>query len=149
MVCVVRKKMCDIAPDGAYNIVKNFKDYPNFLPWCSGARLRAVTMVGAREHFTADLVISYKAFSETFTTDVTCDPVMHHIDVAYVKGPFKKLDSYWRFHSIDGQPHKTRIEFMIDFEFKSKIFQKIVGVFFEEAMRRMIDAFDKRFMSVD
>ena len=135
-------------PQNAYDIVKNFKDYPDFLPWCSGARLRAVDMVDGQEHFTADLVISYKAFCESFTTKVTCDPENHTIYVSYVKGPFKALKSYWQFHTIEGEPHKTKVEFMIDFEFKSKIFQKIVGVFFEEAMRRMIEAFEKRFESI-
>ena len=108
MVCVTREKICDIAPKEAYNIVKNFKDYPDFLPWCSGARLRSQQdMPCGKEFFSADLVISYKAFCETFTTDVICDPLIRHIDVSYVKGPFKQLSSYWRFHAIEDDAKNT------------------------------------------
>ena len=150
MTRVTREKICDIAPKDAFNIVKNFKAYPEFLPWCSGARLRSHRdLENGKEAFTADLVISYKAFCETFTTDVTCHLDHKLIDVSYVKGPFKRLESYWKFHAVDGNKTQTRIEFMIDFEFKSMIFQKIVGLFFEEAMRRMIDAFEKRFIALD
>lgn len=149
MPCVTRKKICHGTIKQAFDIVKDFKSYPEFLPWCSGARLRShsITPEG-HESFVADLIISYKIFSENFTTQVVCNTDNHHIDIMYVKGPFKHLKSFWKFHPVLGNPLKTEIEFMIDFEFKSGIFQNIISLFFEEAMRRMISAFDERLQSI-
>jgi coenzyme Q-binding protein COQ10 len=143
MPCIKQNKICVASVESAYELVKNFKDYPNFLPWCSGARLRESSTDNAgQDIFIADLIISYKIFSESFTTKVTCNPTKRHIQIENVKGPFKYLKSYWQFTSVDNAPDKVNIEFMIDFEFKSGIFQTIIGLFFSEAMNRMISAFE-------
>ncbi|MEM6603852.1 MAG: type II toxin-antitoxin system RatA family toxin [Pseudomonadota bacterium] len=149
MTDIKLRKICDVSPALAFETVKNFNAYPEFLPWCAGARLKSSeTDAKGREVFIADLIIAYKGFSESFTTEVTCDPTIKKIDIKYLKGPFKKLSSYWRFDDVKGDESKSEIEFMINFEFKSMIFSKIVSVFFEEAMRKMISAFEKRFVEI-
>lgn len=146
MPFVIKKQRCAINPQQAFDIVKDFQSYPQFLPWCSGARLNTTTQISDTTHeFIADLIIKYTIFTEIFTTKVTCNSDNHHIDIDYVKGAFKHLRGYWRFFTVSDNPNACDIEFMIDFSMKFSPIQKIMEIFFEEAMNKMIVAFDARF----
>jgi coenzyme Q-binding protein COQ10 len=79
-------------------------------------------------------------FRERFTSRVTLDRP-HRIDVEYSEGPFKYLKNHWKFEP-DGQG--TCIDFFVDFEFKSRILQAMIGVVFGEAVRIMVNAFERR-----
>jgi coenzyme Q-binding protein COQ10 len=41
-------------------------------------------------------------------------------------------------------PGGCRIDFYVDFEFKSRLMQKLIEVLFSEAVRRMVGAFENR-----
>ena len=41
-------------------------------------------------------------------------------------------------------PGGCRIDFFVDFEFRSRLMQKLIEVLFSEAVRRMVGAFEKR-----
>lgn len=149
MPSIIKTQRCYITPKNAFIVVKDFKSYPEFLPWCSGARLQSSTMLDdATEVFIADLIIKYKIFTENFTTRVTCNNHTYHIDIDYIKGPFKHLKSYWRFNAVPDTVTQTDIEFMIDFTMKFSPLQKVMEIFFEEAMKKMISAFDARFKTI-
>jgi coenzyme Q-binding protein COQ10 len=149
MPSIIKQQRVSIAPKNAFASVKDFKSYPEFLPWCSGARLQSSVMLNdTTEVFIADLIIKYKIFTENFTTRVTCHSDTYHIDIEYIKGPFKNLHSYWRFHAVPDSETQTDIEFMIDFTMKFSPLQKVMEIFFEEAMKKMISAFDARFKSL-
>ena len=63
------------------------------------------------------------------------------IDVIYAEGPFKYLENHWAF---DDHPEGCEIDFYVDFEFRSKLLQGVIGVLFNEATRRMVAAFEAR-----
>ena len=90
----------------------------------------------------ADLVISFKVFRERFGSRVTLRPGEHEIDVAYLDGPFRYLNNHWRFKPVGD--HACEVDFFVDFEFRSKTLQAIIGVVFHEAMRRIVRAFEER-----
>ena len=89
----------------------------------------------------ADLVISFKVFRERFTSRVVLWPDTKKIDTEYLDGPFKKMVSNWAFEDTDTG---CNVHFDVDFEFKNAILQKIIGVVFNEAMTRVVRAFEKR-----
>jgi coenzyme Q-binding protein COQ10 len=143
---VIKNKLCDISQKNAYEIVKDFEKYPEFLPWCGGSRLKSRRFHDDNiEEFTADLIIKYKFLTEVFTTKVICNHQNFNIDIHYLSGPFHHLHSYWRFHNIANISDQCNIEFMIDFSVKSGTIQSILSLFFEQAMNKMITAFDERF----
>jgi len=149
MPCVKKQKTCHISPPRAFEIVKDFEKYPQFLPWCAAARLQESKQLDSHtEQFIADLVIKYTVFQEVFTTQVACHSDRLSIEIKYLKGPFKYLSSHWQFTPTPSNPNITQIDFMIDFELKFSPLQKIVSLFFEEAMHKMIDAFDARFKAL-
>ncbi len=124
-----------------YDLVGDVANYPKFLPWTAGARIRSVTSHEDHNVMLADLVISFKVFRESFGSRVTLWPEKKQIDTSYIDGPFKHLDSVWRFRDVDGG---CEVSFEVDFEFKSKLLQGAAGMFFNEAMQRVVRAFEDR-----
>ena len=125
-----------------YDLVADIRSYPEFLPWCSACRIRSRRETEAGEVIDADLVISFKVFREQFGSRVTLRPDDLRIDVQYLDGPFRYLDNHWQFEDLGNG--RCLVDFHVDFEFKSRTLQAIIGVVFNEAMRRIVGAFERR-----
>lgn len=124
-----------------FDLVMDVEKYPQFLPWCLAAK---ITKTFNKNHFEADLVINFKGFTQKYSSDVRASQTIDGeflISVVAIDGPFKSLVNSWQFKDIVGG---CEIEFFIDFEFKSMILGKMIGMIFEKATNKMIDAFDKR-----
>ncbi|MFQ5438454.1 MAG: type II toxin-antitoxin system RatA family toxin [Paracoccaceae bacterium] len=125
-----------------YDLVADVASYPRFLPWCAAARIKKRSRVPEGEVVEADLVISFKLFRERFGSRVTLRPDACAIDVVYLDGPFRYLNNHWRFIPLpDGG---CEADFFVDFEFRSPVLQAVIGVVFNEAMRRIVRAFETR-----
>lgn len=125
-----------------YDLIADVPAYPEFLPWCAGARVRGRRTVGTTQIIDADLVISFKVFRERFGSRVTLHPAENRIDVEYIDGPFKYLRNNWQFSPVSDTA--CDVEFYVDFAFKSRTLEAIIGVVFDEAMRRIVRAFEQR-----
>lgn len=131
------KRILPYTPDQLYALVAGVEHYPKFLPWCLGARIRE----RSERLMVADLIIGFKMFRERFTSRVTLSPEAKRIDVEYTDGPFKYLKNHWIFLP---HPHGCEIDFYVDFEFRSKLLQKTIELLFNEAVKRMVGAFETR-----
>jgi coenzyme Q-binding protein COQ10 len=130
-----------------YDLVADVESYPQFLPWNSAARIRTrQPQDNGSEEIIADLVISFKVFRERFGSRVVLWPENEagvlKIDTEYLDGPFKYMRSGWTFK--DRPEGGCHVEFFVDFEFKNAILQRLIGVVFNEAMSRIIRAFESR-----
>ncbi len=123
-------------PDQLFDLVADVGEYPRFLPWCVGARVRSRN----ESQLIADLVIGFGPFRESFTSRVALERP-RRIRVSYENGPFRFLNNEWAFLPA---PNGCEVDFFVAFEFRSRILQKAVGVVFGEAVRRMVNAFRKR-----
>jgi coenzyme Q-binding protein COQ10 len=132
------KRHLPYRPQQLFDLVADVERYPEFLPWCVGARIRSRT----ESEIVADLMIGFRLIRERFTSRVTLDRERNRIDVVYTEGPFRYLNNHWIFEP-DGQGG-TMLDFYVDFEFRSIVLQKVIGVFFNEAVRRMVGAFEAR-----
>ena len=123
-------------PQQMFNLVADVERYPSFLPWCIASRVREKR----DDLLVADLVIGFKMVRERFTSRVTLARPSA-IDVEYVKGPLKHLENAWRF-----EPTETgcKLHFSVDFEFRSRVLQKLIGGLFHHAYMRMVGAFETR-----
>lgn len=132
------KRRLPYRPEQLFDLVADIESYPEFLPWCVGARVKR------REGNVVwgDLMVGFNVFRETFTSKVTLDRP-HRIDVAYIHGPFRYLNNHWIFIPEDGG-RETTIDFYVDFEFRSRLMQQIATAVFNEAVKRMVHAFEKR-----
>lgn len=120
-----------------FDLVADVGCYPEFLPWVVAVRRRRVD----GSVVVWDMSVGFRSLRETFTSTVRLDRPTH-IDVDYVSGPLKHLRNDWYFHPADNGG--TRLEFSVDFEFKSKIFERLAGAFFHEAFKRMVASFEAR-----
>lgn len=132
----VEQRMLPYSPDQVFDLVADIGRYPEFLPWIQAMRITSddgTVMV-------ADMVVGFKMVRERFTSRVTRDrPQTIHVD--YIAGPLKYLRNDWRFEPVTGG---TMVHFAVDFEFASRIFEKLAGMFFSEAFRRMVASFEAR-----
>lgn len=128
-------------PQQMYDLVADVASYPAFLPWTAAARIRSVTDHGDHAVMLADLVISFKVFRERFGSKVTLWPERKQIDTEYIDGPFRYLESTWEFREAEGG---CEVAFRVDFEFRNKLLQGAAGMFFNEAMQRIVRAFESR-----
>jgi len=131
------KRVLPYSPAQLYGLVIDIERYPEFLPWCLGARVRT----RQEDLIVADLIIGFKMFRERFTSRVKPRPDERRIDVVYAEGPFKYLENHWVF---EDHPDGCLIDFYVDFEFRSKLLQKVIEGLFHEAVRRMVHAFETR-----
>ena len=136
MPTFAEKQVLPYRPDQLFDLVADVGKYPQFLPWCVASRVRTRT----ETELVSDLTIGFGPFRETFTSRVALDRPQR-VKVSYEKGPFRYLNNQWDF-----KPHDkgTEVSFFVEFEFRSRILQAAIGVVFNEAVRRMVNAFKKR-----
>ena len=120
-----------------FDLVADIGRYDEFLPWVQAMRIRETE----DNVVTADMVVGFKMVRERFTSRVTLDrPNAIHVD--YVSGPLKYLKNDWLFRPAPNGG--CDIDFSVDFEFKNKMFERLAGMFFHEAFKRMVGAFETR-----
>ena len=118
-----------------YALVADVEKYPEFIPWCKGARI----IERSEKDFVANLVVGFKGFTETYTSRVHLR--QNEIDIEYLSGPFTVLENILKFTPAE---NGTKINFFIKFQFKSGLLQTLIGGLFEKAVHKMVGAFEKR-----
>lgn len=124
-----------------FDLVMDIEKYPEFLPWCLGARIND----RKKKELEADVIVGYKMFREKFTSRV------HYIrpdaiEVEYMKGPMRHLQNKWVFRST--KAGQCSVDFYVDFSLQSKLLEKLADQFFHKALVKMIDAFEGRALSL-
>ena len=130
------RKVLPYSPEQMFDLVADVGKYPQFLPWCAGARVKSQS----ETQLVADLTIGFGPFRESFTSRVELDRP-RQIQVKYENGPFRYLNNQWTF---EPDPKGCNVRFFVDCEFKSRIWKAAIGVVFNEAVRLMVNAFLKR-----
>ena len=141
MKSVSKQALVPYRPAEVYALVNDIEAYPEFLPWCSAAR---VDYADADE-MRATIEMHRGGLRKSFST---CNRVQKDkmIEVRLVRGPFKHLEGYWRFDALgDGG---CRISFDLQFEFASRLISMTLGPVFNQIAKTMVDAFCQRAVEV-
>ncbi|API58956.1 ubiquinone-binding protein [Tardibacter chloracetimidivorans] len=125
------------SPDQMFDLVSDIGSYAQFLPWVVGVRIRSRT----EQEILADLLVGFGPLREKFTSRVTLDRP-GSIDVEYIEGPMKYLHNDWRFQP-DGKGGSI-VDFNVEFAFRNRMLDTLAGRFFDEALRKMVKAFEAR-----
>lgn len=133
------------SPQQLFNLVIDIEKYPEFIPWCTKAKILDTPEDNVRN---AELNATFAGISEKYSSRVESTPPKKQNDNAeinthIISGPFKHLHSKWNFQ-YDKTLKKTRVDFYIEFEFSSKMIQLMIGKIFENASIKMINAFEER-----
>ena len=122
-----------------YNIVLDIEKYPEYIPWCK----KIIIKTRSKNEMLADMIVCYRYFlPQTFTSHVMFDSNKLLINTNYIKGPLKDLSTEWIFKKLEIK--KTKIIFIIKFEFQRLLHQKVAELFFGLIENKMIDSFKKR-----
>ncbi len=135
-------KILPYAPDQLFELVGDVSRYPEFVPWITAMRTwNARTDETGVTSLDAEAKVGFSFLRESFSTRVRRDPAARQIDVGLISGPFDKLRNRWRFHE---DPGGTRIEFDIDFAFKTRLLEGLLERNFEHAVDRLMACFEDR-----
>ncbi len=120
-----------------FELVADIESYPEFIPWCEGARI----LERDGDIVLADLIVHFRGVTGKYTSRVFLDKELDEISVELSQGPFEHLYQGWKFTK---KPNGTLVEFDIDFKLRSFIMEKIVDLMFDDACKKMMNAFAER-----
>ena len=130
-------KTVGYSPDQMFDLVLDVQSYPEFLPWCLSSSITSIKP----SSFEAELLIGFRVFKESFGSCVRFErPSL--IEVTPTYGPFQTMQNVWSFETEEDQ--SCRIDFYVNFEFRSVFLNKIMGVLFYEAVQKMVNCFENR-----
>lgn len=140
-------KVLPYAPDQLFRLVGDVAAYPDFVPWLTSMRTwNARKLCDGVDAVDAEAGVGFSFLKERFATRVRRDAHNRQIDVSLISGPFRKLENRWRF--IDAGHGCTRIEFDIDFLFKSRLLETLLRANFAHAVDKLISCFEGRAKSL-
>ncbi len=130
------------APGQLFALVGDVERYPEFVRWVSALRTwnrredgEGIVLLDAEAE------VHFSIVRERFSTRVRLDEPSLAIYVDLLSGPFRKLENRWRF-----KPHPTGAEllFEIDFEFGSRLLERLLTANFQRAVTRLVACFERR-----
>jgi coenzyme Q-binding protein COQ10 len=126
-----------------FDLVADVERYPEFLPLCSGMKLRSrKEQAEGVVVIVADMTVAFKLIRETFRSRATLDRANLRILVEYLEGPFSRMENRWEFHPV--QDNLCDVKFFITYEFRSRMLGMLMGAMFDTAFRRFAVAFEQR-----
>lgn len=134
---VSRSVLVGYSPEQMFALVDRVEDYPGFLPWCGG-----VTLLQRDAEVTrASILINYHGIRQSFTTEnVKRAPA--EMRIRLIEGPFRRLEGSWRFTGLADRGCK--VELALDYEYSSRILEKLIGPVFNHIASTLVEAFVKR-----
>tara|TARA_B110000438_G_scaffold291161_1_gene327757 strand:+ start:382 stop:819 length:438 start_codon:yes stop_codon:yes gene_type:complete len=122
-----------------YNIVLDIEEYPDYIPWCS-----KIEIINRKKNIIeANMIVNYKFFpTQKFTSKVLYNSKNKIIKTQYIDGPLKDLFTSWEFKKIE--KNKTNVVFIVGFEFKNFLHQRLAELFFPLIENKMMNSFIQR-----
>jgi ribosome-associated toxin RatA of RatAB toxin-antitoxin module len=134
MTTIQRSALVDHSAARMFALVNDVAAYPRRFTWCNEAQV----LESSDTHMVARLDLGLGALKTWFTTRNTFS-VPHHIDLALVDGPFRKLSGRWEFHALDESACK--ISLSLSFEPAMRLLGPAMAIGFQKLADRMVDDF--------
>lgn len=133
-------KVLPYTPDQLFALVGDVARYPQFVPWITSMRTwNARETAPGISSVDAEAGVGFSFLKERFSTRVTRDAGANRIDVNLISGPFRTLKNVWSFEATDAG---SKIEFDIDFAFKSRLLEALLAANFNHAVDRLMGCFE-------
>lgn len=137
MAAVHKSVIVGYSVEQMFALVDKVEDYPRFLPWCGGVEVRE----REDDRLVATIAIQYHGIKQTFTTENT-NTRPTAMQMRLLEGPFRHLQGAWIFKPL--REDACKIEFDLQYEFSSRILEKIIGPVFGMIANSFVDSFCKR-----
>ena len=133
---VKRSALVNQPPARLYALINDVESYPQFLPWCTHARVAA----RSEREIVATIGVRQGALQGEFTTRNTLEPD-RSVQMRLVSGPFRVLEGLWLLTPIEDG---CRVELTMRFAFKSSLTGLLFEAKFAETAGSLVDAFVAR-----
>lgn len=120
-----------------YTLVNDIGSYSEFVPFCSDSRIDNYT----HEEICATLSFAQGRLRKSFTTLNRLQPYKI-IEIRLINGPFRRLEGYWYFESVDG--NRCRVSLNLEFEFSSQWLSFMFEPLFKQVATMLVDTFYKQ-----
>ena len=135
------KKLIECKKEQLIDLVLDIEKYPEFVPFCVGAKVYENKDKGNLLLIVADLTIGKGPFKDTYKSDVKYNKKEDSIFVTNLDGPLKHLENTWHFKEKN---NVTEISFEVDFELKNEFLNIVMTKSFQFALDKIAEAFQKR-----
>ncbi len=141
MTSISKSALVPYSPAEMFALVEDIEAYPQFLPWCSEARV----LERNADEVRATIALSKGGVDKAFTT---CNRIQQGkmIEMRLVEGPFRHLEGFWRFAPLGSDGCKVSLD--MEFEFASRMLDLVVGPVFSQVANSLVDSFQQRAVEV-
>jgi coenzyme Q-binding protein COQ10 len=137
MTAYTQRQHLKYAAPQLFDLVADVERYPEFLPWVIASHIR-------RRHdhtILVDMTIAAGPLRKRFSTaGVLHRP--HRIDISGTDALFERFEQRWIFEPAP--EGGTTVEYHIDFQFRSRVLQMLMGAAFTDRAAATLAAFERR-----
>ena len=134
---VKRSALINKSPAHMFALINDIESYPQFLPWCTHARVDSRT----ERELVATIGVRQGALEGEFTTRNALEPDSR-VSMQLVSGPFRSLQGEWRLEAIG--PNGCKVELAMRFAFKNPLMAVLFERQFAQTVGSLVDAFVAR-----
>ena len=135
------KKIIPCKKNDLIKMILDIEKYPEFVPWCLNGKIHKKEEMNDMIEMEADLTVGKKFLNQTYKSHVTYYKEKDKIIVNNIGGPLKHLKNESEIREINNQ---SEVSFTIDFEIKNIVYNMIMTRSFDQGLRNIADAFEKR-----
>ena len=135
------KRSIECNKEQLIDLVLDIEKYPDFVPFCMGAKVHERKEQGDLLLIIADLTIGKGPFKDTYKSDVKFNKKKDSIYVTNLDGPLKHLENKWQFKE---ENKVTEVSFEVDFELKNDFLNILMTKSFQFGLDKIADAFEER-----
>ena len=135
------KRLIECKKEQLIDLVLDIEKYPEFVPFCVGAKVYEKKVQGNLLLIVGDLTIGKGPFKDTYKSDVKYNKKEDSIFVTNLDGPLKHLENTWHFKE---ENNVTEVFFEVDFELKNEFLNIVMTKSFQFALDKIAEAFQKR-----
>jgi coenzyme Q-binding protein COQ10 len=96
------------------------------------------------KEFKSDLLVGFGMFEERYTSHVVIDPGLSVSATSKETNLLEYLHTQWEFAASKSNPDQCWVNFTVEFQFKSKLYNEFAGIFMNEVVSKMVGAFEER-----
>lgn len=133
---VKRSALVNRSPARLYALINDVESYPQFLPWCTHARVETRTP----QQIVATIGVRQGALHGEFTTRNTLE-ADRSVQMRLVSGPFRTLEGQWLLTPVEAG---CRVDLSMRFAFRHALTGLLFEAKFAETVGSLVDAFVAR-----
>tara|TARA_B100000945_G_C20274184_1_gene545446 strand:- start:369 stop:818 length:450 start_codon:yes stop_codon:yes gene_type:complete len=135
------KKIIPCKKKDLIKMILDIEKYPEFVPWCISGKIHRKEDMKDIIEIEADLTVGKKFLNQTYKSHVSYYKDKDKIIVSNIGGPLKHLKNEWQIKEVNNQ---SEVSFTIDFEIKNVFYNMIMKKSFDQGLRNIANAFEKR-----